>query len=514
MTLDRYRGIVPGWDRFLEAAGTPEPTAIRVRTGRISPEALVRRLEASGFRLEPLPAVPAFRRIVEEPYPVSQTLEHWLGLFYIQQAVMGLPAAALGARPGERVLDLCAAPGGKTTHLADLMGDRGALVAVDVSDKRLRGLLGNVYRVGHPGVVAVAADGRNLPGGAAFDRVLVDAPCSAEGNLRTRGGEPQPRDASFVEHVTSVQEHLLRRAVGLTRPGGRVLYATCTFAPEENEGVVDRVLREVPAALEPIPLDAPHAPGLVRLGRRAFDPSLERAWRVWPHQLDSGGLFMALLRKEGRDAGAGSTGGFPGPDGGPAVRGPEASGAPVEAPGSAPGWSPVPPVFPEDETTGAEARERIEAALGHLTRVWGVGAEALESLGWFCRGDSIWLHTCAGWPFPAWEGRGGWRLLSVGIRALTADRRFGTRLTNDGIRRLADGLEARTVRLTPHACLRLLEEGGRPADGAPAGNVALAVGDDVVGRGVVRGGRLRHEIPKGRARRLRQVLGFREAGGG
>ncbi len=495
MTLARYREIVPDWDRFRRVVATPEPTAIRVRTGRISPEDLTARLEGSGFRLEPIPAVPGFLRVVEAPYPASQTLEHWLGLFYIQQAVMGLAAPALGARPGERVLDLCAAPGGKTTHLADLMEDRGALIAADVSEKRLRGLLGNVYRVGHSGVIVVAADGRNLPGGAAFDRVLVDAPCSAEGNLRARDGEPLPRDPSFVERVTSAQESLLRRAVRLVRPGGSVLYATCTFAPEENEAVVDRVLWEEPVALEPIPLDAPHAPGLTRFGGRSFHPGLERAWRVWPHQLDSGGLFLARLRKEGESE-AGEVG---------AGAGELASGARSEPP---PGWAPVPAAFPGDGESEPSG-ERLDEALGRLADEWGVAAERLASWGWFVRGDSIWLHTSSGWPFAAWEGRGGWRLLSVGLRALTGDRRFGVRPTNDGLRWLGDHLEKRVVRLSAAACLRLLEEGSRPAGGAPEGNVALAVEEDVVGRGVASGGRVRHEVPKGRARRLRQVLEHR-----
>ncbi len=101
----------------------------------------------------------------------------------------GIAALALGARPGERVLDLCAAPGGKTTHLADRMDDSGIVVASDPDTNRIRALLANVYRLSHPNVLVVETDGRSFPGGARFDRVLVDVPCSAEGNVRRHGGE-------------------------------------------------------------------------------------------------------------------------------------------------------------------------------------------------------------------------------------------------------------------------------------------------------------------------------------
>ncbi|NIP56747.1 MAG: RNA methyltransferase, partial [Gemmatimonadetes bacterium] len=143
------------------------------------------------------------------------------------------------------------------------------------------------------------------PEGALFDRVLVDAPCTGEGTLRRRGGRPPEPSDSFVAHLGRVQRALLEKAVRLTRPGGTVLYVTCTFAPEENEAVVSDILRSHPVELEPLELPVPHARGLARFGDARFDPRLEGAARIYPHHLDSGGLFLAKLRKldEG-DAGA------------------------------------------------------------------------------------------------------------------------------------------------------------------------------------------------------------------
>ena len=289
---------MPDWDDFQAAAARPEPTVFRVRRGRISEEELVARLAARGFTTRPLDGLPGFHQVVDGPGPVSLTPEHWLGLIYVQQASTGVAAPALAPRAGERILDLCAAPGGKTTHMAELMGDRGCIVASEISEPRIRGLLGNVYRLGHPNVLVVAGDGREFPEGALFDRVLLDAPCSGEGTLRRSRGQAPNQSASFLSYVTRAQRELLERATRLTRPGGVILYVTCTFAPEENEAVVSDGLATLPLELEPLNLPVPHARGLTSFEGTEYDPRLEGAARIYPQHLDSGGLFLA--RREPR----------------------------------------------------------------------------------------------------------------------------------------------------------------------------------------------------------------------
>ena len=121
-----------------------------MHTGRITPEELKVRLEAQGFGLRPLDGLPAFFQVEHAPRPASFTLEHWHGLYYVQQASTGVAAPVLAPEPGERVLDLCSAPGGKTTHAAQLMEGKGSIVASEISEPRIRGLLGNVYRLGLP----------------------------------------------------------------------------------------------------------------------------------------------------------------------------------------------------------------------------------------------------------------------------------------------------------------------------------------------------------------------------
>ncbi len=478
--LERYREVIRDWSAFLEANHSPEPVTLRVRRGLTGVAPLAARLRQRGFELTGVPGLEDYLQVVGGPTSVAQTLEHWLGLFHVQQAVMALPSLALTPEPGERVLDLCAAPGGKTAHLAELMDDRGPLVAVDPKEKRLRGLMGNIFRLGHTNVLVVAADGRELPGGASFDRVLVDAPCSAEGNFRRQKGHLPARTAEFQHYVTGLQEALLRRAIRLTRPGGRVVYSTCTYAPEENEAVVNRVLADEPVELEPIALEVPHAPGLTRWGGERYAAELERAWRVYPQHLDSGGMFMARLRRldDGR------------PDS---------------------GWSAIPPAFPGQDPD--EARERIGRVEALLRDEYGFDARGLESLGWMVRGKNVWAQTAERWPVETWRGpqdeapRGHWRVVCLGLRAFRAAGGGKETPTNQFLNRFQEAVKGQRRReLDSRELTRLLEGDALEPGDLPAGPVALYYRGTLLGRGMVGRSGLRSEIPSHEAERLGAIL--------
>ena len=476
MPLERYRAIIPDWDRFEATILSRDPTTIRVRTGRISLADLADRLREQGFALEPVEGLRDFMRVVDGPHSVADTIENWLGLFYIQQASTGVAAPLLGPRPGERVLDMCAAPGGKTTHAADLMEDRGCIVAVDWNEDRIRALLGNLYRTAHPNVLVVSGDGRTLPDGALFDRVLVDAPCSAEGTLRRKGGTLPRQRRKFREGIPRRQEGLLRRAIALTRPGGVVLYSTCTFAPEENEAVVHRVLEDAPVVLEPIEIDAPHAPGLTCFEGQQYDASLEGACRIYPHHLDSGGLFLARLRRLDGDGDA------------------------------LPGWSPVPVAFPDGRTDPEAAARAIEEGLDRLKSFFGVGEGAVQDLQWIARGDDLWVHRCGSWPLDVWGESDGWRVVSVGLRAMVPDYKDRPRPTNDLLRLLEGAVAQKLVSLSRDEWKTLLGDEEVEVAGVEPGFVPLGLDGQVAGRGLVRGGRVCHEIPKVQARWLAKIL--------
>ena len=484
MDLGRYREIVDDWSAFEEAAGRAEPTVFRVRGGGRAEASVLERLALRGFMVRPLDGLPAFYQVEAGPGPLSATIEHWLGLLYVQQASTGVAAPALAPRPGERVLDLCAAPGGKTTHMADLMEDSGCLVASEISESRIRGLLGNVYRLGHTGIFVVAADGRDFPRGARFDRVLLDAPCSGEGTLRRRGGQAPNQSRSFQAYVTRAQRTLLERAVWLTRPGGTILYVTCTFAPEENEAVVSEALQRLPVDLEPLDLPVPHARGVTSFEGATYDPRVEGAARIYPHHLDSGGLFLARLRR---------------------LDGEGAPGDPSPPEGQRPSWPGVPTAFPGEASSHEGALDRIEAGIQDLTERFGVPRASMD-VGWTLRGGRAWAHTLDAWPMPLWE-EGGWRPISVGLRAIEFDSRGRARPTNDALRWLGRRITEGVLDVDEGELRALLAREAVPTGHERRGPVALRWQGDVIGRGAVTVDGLKSEIPKARAADLLRCIG-------
>ena len=468
---------MPDWAEFTAKAVTPEPTVFRVNTATVSEHTVLERLHARGYRTRPIEGLDTFHQVEHAPVPVSKTPEHWLGWIYVQQASTGVAAPVLAPRAGERVLDLCSAPGGKTAHMATLMEGSGSLVASETSESRIRGLLGNVYRLGHPNIFVVAADGRDFPEGPLFDRVLLDVPCSGEGTLRRSGGQAPNQSASFVAYVTQVQRALVEKAVRLTRPGGTILYVTCTFAPEENEAVVSDALQRLPLELEPLDLPVPCAPGLTSFEGVQYDQRLEGAARIYPQHLDSGGLFLAKLRRV--DDGDSS---FQRSD----------------------SWSPVPEVFPGDELLLSDAEDRLRDGIADLVERFGVG-DALDGVRFTFRGGRAWLHTLAEWPLDAWSP-GKWRPISIGFRAIDFDTQGRPRPTNDLLRWLSGHLSHRVIDVDPDSLARLFSRDAVETSHADRGPVALRFDGDVIGRGAVTVDGLKSEIPKARAADLSRIL--------
>lgn len=231
---------------------------------------------------------------------------HLAGLYYLQDPSAMSPAELLFSIPmreGERVLDLSAAPGGKTTHLAALMRGRGLLVANEIKNKRVGHLAQNVERWGAGNVVVTNESPERLADyfGAFFERVLVDAPCSGEGMFRKDMSARLDWSAEMVAGCAIRQGNILRVAAKLVKPGGYLLYSTCTFAPEENEGVIAQFLEEFPAfAVVELPL----FDGFVRgkpewLGEKLKkdERGLAGAVRLFPHRIQGEGHFACLLRK-------------------------------------------------------------------------------------------------------------------------------------------------------------------------------------------------------------------------
>ncbi len=231
------------------------------------------------------------------------TETEWMksGYLYLQNFSSFLPALALDPQPGERVLDLCAAPGSKTTQLAALMRNQGRITAVEVVKDRFFRLRSVCEMLGATNVDFKLMDGRRFRfQGEFFDRVLVDAPCSSEGRFNVTDPKSyaywSPRKINEMAHK---QRGLLMTASHLVKPGGLLVYSTCTFAPEENEETVNWLLRKLKGSLELIPVPgafAPMYPALLNWKSHAFSPELRHCVRVRPDSLWEG-FFLACFRK-------------------------------------------------------------------------------------------------------------------------------------------------------------------------------------------------------------------------
>lgn len=309
--LRRYAPLLPAaeLEPFLEAAARPLPRVVWANPLRAPLDRIEADVRALWPDAEPLRWCPGAWRLSPDAQP-GHTLPFLLGRLHAQEEAALFAARALGARPGERVVDLCAAPGNKTARLAVEMEDTGLVVANDVSAGRLPGLRRVVERLGLTSVCVTQGNAAKFPGAAGrYDRVLADVPCSGEGTSRKPDGRTEGDDPVHRRFVTALQAEILRRALELVKPGGVVVYATCTFGPEENEAVLDTVPLEV-AEIEPLDdvLDRallPVRPGVLAWGERTFRADVVHAARFWPHVHDTGGFFVARLR---RRAGEGTCG--------------------------------------------------------------------------------------------------------------------------------------------------------------------------------------------------------------
>jgi NOL1/NOP2/sun family putative RNA methylase len=300
-TLERYAGIVEDFEAFRAACERPLPSVVRVNTIKTTVERARAALDEAGIAFEPrewhdgLLALPDDQPGTNWPY-----VHGWL---HGQEEVSAVPARVLDPQPDERVWDACAAPGSKTTQLAALTGDSGTLVATDNNLGRLSALRSNAERLGVTSVAVTHEDARNHSlkpfDGAAYDRALVDAPCSCEGTIRKNPDALEDWSLDHVRGIAGVQKGVLRRAVQTTRTGGTVVYSTCTFAPEENEAVLDYVLEAEPCDVVDFELPLEHAPGVTEWEGEQFDDRVRAANRIYPHHNDTGGFFCAKLEVTG-----------------------------------------------------------------------------------------------------------------------------------------------------------------------------------------------------------------------
>lgn len=291
-------------EAFLASYGEPKRTAIRLNGLKERPggEAFVRGRDA-------VPWADGAYYTDENERPGKHPY-YYAGLYYIQEPSAMLPAKLLDPQPGHRVLDLCAAPGGKSTQLAAKLGGTGLLVTNDLAADRTKALAKNIERAGIAAAVVTNESPARLAAafGPSFDRVLVDAPCSGEGMFRKDEGMIRQWNAGEPARYASMQDEIMREAAKLVAPGGRLVYSTCTFSPVENEGTIARFLAAHPdfaVVAAASPAEWGFAPGrpdwLTPAEAEALGTDraaqLAGTIRLWPHRVRGEGHYAALLER-------------------------------------------------------------------------------------------------------------------------------------------------------------------------------------------------------------------------
>ena len=267
-------------------ANNRQPTvSIRVNPFRATLDELIGALREAGIVAHPHPWVPGFAQVEasEGLFDAPSFREGW---FQVQDPSAALAVMLLDPQPNDRVLDVCAAPGGKTTHIAERLADRGEVVALDIHASRLKRVRQNADRLGLHIIRTIAVDARKYVADSPFDRVLVDVPCSGLGVLARRADARWRKSEAHIAELAELQYALLTKASASVKPGGVLVYSTCTIEPEENEAIVERFLRASEGCFA---LDA----------TASLSPDLARDGyiRTFPHRHKMDGVFAAKFKR-------------------------------------------------------------------------------------------------------------------------------------------------------------------------------------------------------------------------
>lgn len=284
-------------EAFLEGNDRHIPKTIRCNTLAIEPQLLGKRLEMKGFDLEVVQGIDYAFRMTSGEFPLGATTEYLLGYYFVQSQASMWAVEVLNPKGSEVVVDMCAAPGGKTTHIAQLMENSGALLATDISRKRMRGLRSNLSRMRVENVLALRVDAAHLPEtGIQADKVLLDAPCTGEGLIPLQPERKRSRTLKDVETMAAVQRKLIVVASKILKEDGTLVYSTCSFAPEENEEIVNFALQNCPLRVVDTGLVFGD-PGIRAPFGRVMDDSVLDARRFYPYKHKMEGFFICKLEK-------------------------------------------------------------------------------------------------------------------------------------------------------------------------------------------------------------------------
>ena len=288
------------YNNYLDCFDEPRHYGLRVNTAKISVEDF---LKISPWPLKKIPWIHnGFYYDGENCQPAKHPY-YFAGLYYLQEPSAMTPADRLPIEPEDKVLDVCAAPGGKATELGARLNGTGVLAANDLSNSRAKGLLKNIELMGIGNVLVLSEEpGKLIPYFTEyFDKILIDAPCSGEGMFRKDRKMIRAWEEHGPDYFAKIQKSIITQAAQMLKPGGMILYSTCTFSPEENEQTIEYLLEQYPE-FDVCEIDGYEgfACGMPEV-TASKDKRLSRTVRIFPHRMKGEGHFLALLKKQSDD---------------------------------------------------------------------------------------------------------------------------------------------------------------------------------------------------------------------
>jgi tRNA (cytosine40_48-C5)-methyltransferase len=292
MTLiERYKELDPTFSEDVELQ-----SCLRINTLKVSEKPLLKRLQRKKILLQKIPYLD-YGYIYQAPFSLGATPEYLQGYYYLQELASQIPVQILEPKENDTVLDMAAAPGSKTTQMAQYMHNKGSIVALDSQGHRLRSLANNLERCGVSNTISYRKDARfafDLK--MQFSKILLDAPCT--GNFCIEKGFFDKRTLALIKENARTQKELLKAGLQCLKPEGTLVYSTCSLEPEENEMMINWLIEKYPDIyLEKINFPIGD-PGLTKVFGQELNPEVSKTLRLWPHKTRTQGFFIAKIRKK------------------------------------------------------------------------------------------------------------------------------------------------------------------------------------------------------------------------
>tara|TARA_Y100000031_G_scaffold37213_1_gene41604 strand:+ start:2224 stop:3180 length:957 start_codon:yes stop_codon:yes gene_type:complete len=299
--IEHYKSFCPNYDKFIDYSFSYPRQAIRVNTLKTTPAKVKKSMTKQGWILKQVPWCKQgfFITHKEDRRDIGNTPEHALGYIFVQDAASMIPPLVLDPKPGETILDMCAAPGSKATQIAQYMKNKGVLIANDYKGIRLAALGINMQRLGITNNVITLMEGKYFKE-FEFDRILVDAPCSGTGTIRKSLKTTKQWSINLLKNLSGIQRQLLRTAFENLKSGGTLVYSTCSCEPIENEAVVSWLLENYPnAEIENIKIKGlKSSPPIMEFDKTKYNPQVKNCLRIWPYDNDTEGFFVTKITKK------------------------------------------------------------------------------------------------------------------------------------------------------------------------------------------------------------------------